>query len=262
MAQARTWAVGLVGVTGALVEVAVDDAPGAPGLSLVGLPDAVVRQSVDRVRAAVRRCGWAFPDGRVTISLSPAAMPKQGAGFDLALAVAALAATGKMVLHGVDRPVFLGEVGLDGSLRGVRGVLPGVLAARAAGLRTVVVPAASADEAALVGGVQVLAAEHLTEVVSHLRRGGARLTCHERGPAPPLPPGPDLSDVVGQVTGRRAVEVAAAGGHHLFLSGPPGAGKTMLASRLPGLLPGLDDELATEVTAVASVAGTLLPARR
>lgn len=259
MAQARTWAVGLVGVTGALVEVAVDDAPGAPGLSLVGLPDAVVRQSVDRVRAAVRRCGWAFPDGRVTISLSPAAMPKQGAGFDLALAVAALAATGKMVLHGVDRPVFLGEVGLDGSLRGVRGVLPGVLAARAAGLRTVVVPAASADEAALVGGVQVLAAEHLTEVVSHLRRGGARLTCHERGPAPPLPPGPDLSDVVGQVTGRRAVEVAAAGGHHLFLSGPPGAGKTMLASRLPGLLPGLDDELATEVTAVASVAGTLLP---
>ena len=175
MAQARTWSVGLVGVTGALVEVAVDDAPGAPALALVGLPDAVVRQSVDRVRAAVRRCGWSFPDGRVTISLSPAAMPKQGAGFDLALAVAALAATGRMALREVDRPVFLGEVGLDGSLRAVRGVLPGVLAARAGGFGTVVVPAANAAEAALVPGVTVLAAEHLREVVEPLRRSGATL---------------------------------------------------------------------------------------
>lgn len=259
MGQARTWSVGLVGVTGELVEVAVDDARGAPGLALVGLPDAVVRQSVDRVRAAVRRCGWAFPDGRVTISLSPAAMPKQGAGFDLALAVAALAATGKTALREVDRPVFLGEVGLDGSLRAVRGVLPGVLAARAAGFGTVVVPAANADEAALVGEVTVLAAEHLREVVAHLQRSGPALSAHRPGPPSPVAPGPDLADVVGQVTGRRAIEVAAAGGHHLLLAGPPGAGKTMLAERLPGLLPLLPDDVATEVTAIASVAGTLPP---
>lgn len=257
MALARTWSVGVAGVLGAMVEVEVDLAPGVPTVVLVGLPDAVVRQSVDRVRAAVVNCGHEFPLRRVTIGLSPAAMPKQGSGFDLAVAVAVLAGAGVLPRSAVEDLVLLGELGLDGSLRAVRGVLPSVLAAAQAGHRQVVVPAENADEAALVEGIEVLPAASLSAVVAHLGGRRERLPGHVRAPAPAVPPGPDLADVVGQAAGRRAVEVAAAGGHHLFLSGPPGAGKTMLAERLPGLLPLLDEDAALEVTAIASVAGTL-----
>jgi magnesium chelatase family protein len=255
---ARTWSVGLVGVRGAMVEVEVDMANGLPGVALVGLPDAVVRQSVDRVRAAVANAGASFPQRRITIGLSPASMPKQGSGFDLALAAAVLAAAGVVPAAAVDRLVLLGELGLDGSVRGIRGVLPAVLAAARAGHRQVVVPMANADEAALVEGSEVLAVTTLGELLDHLR-GENQLSRHHRAPVPPPPPGPDLGDVMGQAVGRRAVEVAAAGGHHLFLTGPPGAGKTMLAERLPGLLPPLDEEAALEVTAIHSVAGTLPP---
>lgn len=253
---ARTWSVGLAGVTGALVEVEVDIANGLPGTVLVGLPDAVVRQSLDRVRAALGNTGLDFPQRRVTIGLSPASMPKQGSGFDLAIAVAVLAASGTLPEGCADDVVFLGELGLDGGVRAVRGVLPAVLAAARAGRRRVVVPAENADEAALLPGTEVVAVDDLGQVLGHLS-GKRRLAAHVRAPGPPVPPGPDLADVVGQATGRRAVEVAAAGGHHLLLSGPPGAGKTMLAERLPGLLPPLDEATATEVTAIASVAGTL-----
>ena len=258
MTLARTWSVGLAGVTGALVEVEVDMSAGLPGVALVGLPDAVVRQSVDRVRAAVVNTGATWPMRRITIGLSPAAMPKQGSGFDLALATAVLAAAGSLPADAPDGLVLLGELGLDGSVRPVRGILPAVLAAIRAGHRTVVVPAGNADEAALVAGVEVLAAGTLGDLVDHLS-GRARLVPHVRGPLPPPAPVPDLGDVVGQSAGRRAVEVAAAGGHHLFLTGPPGAGKTMLAERLPGLLPVLDEQAALEVTAIHSVAGTLPP---
>ena len=256
MALARTWSVGLAGVQGAMVEVEVDLAPGVPTVVLVGLPDAVVRQSVDRVRAAVVNTGHEFPLRRVTIGLSPAAMPKQGSGFDLALAVAVLAGAKVLPAERVRDLVLLGELGLDGSLRAVRGVLPAVLAAVRAGHRQVVVPRDNADEAGLVDGVEVLAAGTLGDVVAHLA-GRTPLQVHRRGPTAAAPPGPDLADVVGQAAGRRALEVAAAGGHHLFLSGPPGAGKTMLAERLPGLLPPLDEQAALEVTAIASIAGTL-----
>jgi magnesium chelatase family protein len=255
---ARTWSVGLAGVHGAMVEVEVDMAAGVSHVVLVGLPDAVVRQSVDRVRAAVVNAGGSFPQRRITIGLSPAAMPKQGSGFDLALAAGILAASGAVPAEAVDRLVLLGELGLDGSVRGIRGVLPAVLAAARAGHRQVVVPAANAAEAALVESVEVLAAHTLAEVIDHLG-GRVVLPRHVRGALPDPPAVPDLGDVVGQASGRRAVEVAAAGGHHLFLTGPPGAGKTMLAERLPGLLPALDEQVALEVTAIHSVAGTLPP---
>ncbi|MGR7023410.1 YifB family Mg chelatase-like AAA ATPase [Geodermatophilus sp. URMC 62] len=258
MTLARTWSVGLAGVSGAMVEVEVDMSAGVPGVVLVGLPDAVVRQSVDRVRAAVVNTGASWPMRRITIGLSPASMPKQGSGFDLALAAAVLAAAGTVPADAADGLVLLGELGLDGSVRAVRGVLPAVLAAAAAGHGAVVVPAGNAEEAALVHGVEVLPAATLGDLVAHLS-GHARLLPHVRGPLPPPGPVPDLGDVVGQAAGRRAVEVAAAGGHHLFLTGPPGAGKTMLAERLPGLLPVLDERAALEVTGIHSVAGTLPP---
>ena len=258
MTVVRTWSVGLAGVSGAMVEVEVDMSAGVPGVALVGLPDAVVRQSVDRVRAAVVNAGGKWPMRRITIGLSPASMPKQGSGFDLALAAAVLAAAGTVPRSSVRRLVLLGELGLDGAVRGIRGVLPAVLAAARAGHRQVVVPVANADEAALVEGIEVLAAATLPELVGHLS-GRTVLPVHLRGALPAPPPPPDLADVVGQAAGRRAVEVAAAGGHHLFLTGPPGAGKTMLAERLPGLLPPLDEQAALAVTAIHSIAGTLPP---
>ena len=258
MTLARTWSVGLVGVRGAMVEVEVDMAAGLPGVALVGLPDAVVRQSVDRVRAAVANAGASFPQRRITIGLSPASMPKQGSGFDLALAAAVLAAAGVVPVAAVDRLVLLGDLGLDGSVRGIRGTLPAVLAAARAGHPQVVVPTANADEAALADGIEVLPVATLGALLNHLT-GREPVFRHRRGTVPAPLPGPDLGDVVGQAAGRRAVEVAAAGGHHLLLTGPPGAGKTMLAERLPGLLPPLDEQAALEVTAIHSIAGTLPP---
>ena len=206
MTLARTWSVGLAGVHGAMVEVEVDLAAGVPAVVLVGLPDAVVRQSVDRVRAAVVNAGATFPQRRITIGLSPASMPKQGSGFDLALAAAVLAAAGAVPRRSVERLVLLGELGLDGSVRAIRGVLPAVLAAAAAGHTQVVVPAGNADEAALVEDVEVLAAETLTQVLDHLARR-APMAPHVRGRSPDQPPGPDLGDVLGQAAGSRSASM-------------------------------------------------------
>lgn len=256
----RTCAVALLGLHGHLVEVEAHLAASLPAFTLVGLPDAALAESRDRVRAAVTSSGLAWPNRRITVNLSPATLPKTGSGFDLAVAVATLAGAGVVDPARAAEWVHLGELGLDGRVRPVRGVLPAVAAAVAAGRPRVVVPAGNAAEAALVPGADVLAAEHLAQVAA---RHGADVEVPdvEAVPAVPVAPPPgsgtaDLADVRGQEEARLGVEVAAAGGHHLLLVGPPGTGKTMLAARMPGLLPDLGDADAVEVTALHSVAGT------
>ncbi|MBI3689075.1 MAG: YifB family Mg chelatase-like AAA ATPase [Actinobacteria bacterium] len=257
MALARTRSVTVLGVDGHLVDLEADLSAGLPGFSLVGLPDEALSESRDRVRAAMLNSGLAWPARRITVGLLPASLRKHGSHFDLALALAIGGAAGQVPVGALDDVVVLGELGLDGRVRPVRGVLPAVVAAARAGVRRVLVPRANAAEAALVSGVEVRGAARLADVAAWLRGDPADVVVGRPSGQPARVAGPDLDDLVGQAVGRRAVEVAAAGGHHLFLSGPPGSGKTMLAERLPGLLPALDDEAALEVTAIHSVAGAL-----
>ncbi len=256
-ALARSWSVGLTGLQGHLVEVEADLAQGLPGLTVIGLPDASVGEARDRVRAAIVNSGERWPAQRITLALSPASVPKRGSGFDLALAAAVLAADGVVPVEALHRRVLLGELGLDGRVRPVPGVLPSLLTAVRAGICRAVVPGANLSEARLLPDLEAAGVATLHDLVRLLR--GEDYESGEpapTSPATPLAP-PDLRDVAGQTAGRTAVEVAAAGGHHVFLLGPPGAGKTMLAERLPGLLPPLSLDAALEVTAIHSVAGLL-----
>ncbi|CAN5762816.1 YifB family Mg chelatase-like AAA ATPase [soil metagenome] len=259
MALACAAAIGLLGLQGHLVEIEADIGDGLPTFTMVGLPDASVREARDRMRAAVVNSQLRWPQRRMTVNLTPATLPKHGSAFDLALAIAVLAANGDLPPPARDGPVFLGELGLDGAVRPVLGVLPAVLAAQAAGRDRVIVPAGNLAEAALVPAMSVSGVTRLADLVAHLRGEPDRLVTASAVVEPVPVPGADLRDVVGQAGGRRALEVAAAGGHHLYLHGPPGAGKTMLAERLPGILPLLPDEEALEVTAIHSVAGALPP---
>lgn len=268
----RSLAVGLVGLEGHLVEVEADVAGGLPAFTLVGLPDAALVEARDRVRAAAANAGCPLPTRRITVNLSPAAVPKAGTAFDLAVAAALLAASGQVPADPVAGRVHLGELRLDGRVRPVRGVLPAVMAAVRSGRSRFVVPQGNVAEARLVPGAEVTGVRHLADVVA-LYRGepppvlddldtGSRAAGMDGQPPTAAASAADLdvldlADVVGQVEARQALEVAAAGGHHLLLVGPPGAGKTMLAARLPGLLPALTEAEALEVTAVHSVAGTL-----
>lgn len=281
MGFARTCSVALVGVEGVVVEVQADLEPGIAAFTLVGLPDKSLIESRDRVRAAVVNSGADWPQKKLTVGLSPASVPKGGSGFDLAVACAVLGAAERIDPRVLADIVMIGELGLDGRVRPVRGVLPAVLAAADAGYEQVVVPECTAGEATLVPGVSVLGVRSLRQLIAVLTDEPVPdEEPEERGRPDPLLSGLsmpgggagtglggpfadghglDLSDVVGQRSARTAIEVAAAGGHHLMLSGPPGAGKTMLAERLPAVLPPLTRGESLEVTAIHSVAG-MLPA--
>ncbi|MFB7498680.1 YifB family Mg chelatase-like AAA ATPase [Streptomyces sp. NPDC056161] len=283
MGFARTCSVALVGVEGVVVEVQADLEPGVAAFTLVGLPDKSLTESRDRVRAAVVNSGASWPSKKLTVGLSPASVPKAGSGFDLAVACAVLGAAERIDPRVLADIVMIGELGLDGRVRPVRGILPAVLAAADAGYEQVVVPECAAAEASLVPGVSVLGIRSLRQLIAvladepvpdeepdepgrpdSLRAGlrvpGAGAATGMRGIGA-AQHDHDLADVVGQHSARTAVEVAAAGGHHLFLEGPPGAGKTMLAERLPAVLPRLGREESLEVTAVHSVAGLLPPGK-
>ncbi|MEU0944605.1 YifB family Mg chelatase-like AAA ATPase [Streptomyces canus] len=285
MGFARTCSVALVGVEGVVVEVQADLEPGVAAFTLVGLPDKSLTESRDRVRAAVVNSGGEWPQKKLTVGLSPASVPKAGSGFDLAVACAVLGAAERIDPRVLADIVMIGELGLDGRVRPVRGILPAVLAAADAGYEQVVVPECAAAEASLVPGVSVLGVRSLRQLIAVLADEpvpdeephepgrpdpllaglrvpgtGAATGMHSAGAAQ-QDHGHDLADVVGQTSARTAVEVAAAGGHHLFLEGPPGAGKTMLAERLPAVLPPLAREESLEVTAVHSVAGLLPPGK-
>ncbi|GAA0801013.1 YifB family Mg chelatase-like AAA ATPase [Spirilliplanes yamanashiensis] len=256
MSYAKVLAVGLTGVTGHVVAVEADLALGLPAMTLTGLPDTALNEARDRVRAAIVNSGRTWPNRRITVNLLPATLPKHGSGFDLPVAVAVLASAGELPPAPLDGVALIGELGLDGTVRPVRGVLPMAVAAARAGLTHLIVPAANAREASAVPGLTVRAVDTLHRLLAYVRDGGALLDPPPPDDAPSTSM-PDLADVTGQALARRALEVAAAGGHNLSLLGPPGAGKTMLAERLPSILPPLSDADAMEVTAVHSIAGAL-----
>ncbi|MEV4225958.1 ATP-binding protein [Streptomyces bobili] len=285
MGFARTCSVALVGVEGVVVEVQADLEPGVAAFTLVGLPDKSLSESRDRVRAAVVNSGGEWPQKKLTVGLSPASVPKAGSGFDLAIAAAVLGAAERIDPRVLADIVMIGELGLDGRVRPVRGILPAVLAAADAGYEQVVVPECAVAEASLVPAISVLGVRSLRQLIAVL---ADEPVPHEEPDEPGRPDplmaglrlpgtgavtgvhglgaalhdqGHDLADVVGQRSARTAVEVSAAGGHHLFLEGPPGAGKTMLAERMPAVLPRLSREESLEVTAVHSVAGLLPPGK-
>ncbi len=257
---AKVWSASLVGIDAVKVGVEVDLAGGLPGIVVVGLPDTAVQESKERVRAAVKNAGYLFPMRKIVVNLTPADLRKEGPSFDLPIGVGIMAASEQVNTDLLDEYLFLGEVSLDGSLRPVAGVLAIAAAAKRMGIKGLVVPANNAREAAVVKGLLVFGFNHLSEVGEFLSVPNQR-SCEEFNSMEELERtrfvGPDLQEVKGQSHARRALEIAAAGGHNLIFVGPPGSGKTMLARRLPGILPPLSFEEALEVTQIHSVAGLL-----
>lgn len=259
---ARTWAVALTGLNGHMVDVEADLSQQTPGFDLIGLADRALGEAVRRVHNACRNSGLDLPRRKLTVNLSPASLPKHGSAFDLAIAIAAFGTAGTLDQASLTRTVHLGELGLDGRLRPIPGVLPALHAAREAGFERAVVPFANEAEARLVPGLEVHAAVSLADVA--LLHGadvpdlGDPEPVRAAAAAQTSGPTPELADVIGQEDAVAALVVAAAGGHHILLSGPPGAGKTMLARRLGGILPDLDEELALEAASIRSLAGETL----
>ncbi len=248
---------GLCGIDGYPVEVEADISQGLPGFDVVGMPGTAVKESRDRVRAAMKNCGFSFPVSHITVNLAPADIKKEGAVYDLPLLLSLLRAAGQLTLS-LDGMAFIGELSLTGDIRPVHGVLPMLLAARKAGLHTAFIPHANAAEGAVVDGIAVYAVDHIKTLLAHLTN---------EKPLSPLPQTafcphaddttPDFSDVMGQAVPRRAMEIAAAGNHNILMVGPPGSGKSMLAKRLPSILPDMTREEALEATSVHSIVGEL-----
>jgi len=250
----------LVGLDGILVQVEVDTSNGLPSLTIVGLPDAAVKESSERVRAAIKNSGLLFPRKRLTVNLAPADIRKAGPAYDLPIAVGILLASEQAWPQATEGALFVGELSLDGSVRHIPGVLPIVAVARREGLRRVFVPAADAPEAALVRGLEVIPVESLGQLAAHLQ-GLREIPPYQAGLDPASQAAPryaaDFADIKGQEHVKRALEVAAAGGHNVLMVGPPGAGKTLLARSVPSILPVMTLEEALEVTKIYSVAGLL-----
>ena len=252
----------VIGLDGAVVEVEVDIASGNAHFVVVGLPDAAVQESKERVRAAIRNSGCTFPYKRIAVSLAPAELKKEGASYDLPIAVAILEASGQLVLTNRDQ-LFLGELALDGALRPTSGILSIVALAKEKGVAEVYVPAINAAEAALIGGVRIMPVKNLTQLVTHLRGEGDIGLYSNEGKEVEykgiLYTGTDLADIKGQEHAKRALEISASGSHNVLFIGPPGTGKTLLARALPSILPEMTTEESLEVTRIYSVAGLLPP---
>ncbi|MGC9456211.1 MAG: YifB family Mg chelatase-like AAA ATPase [Halothiobacillaceae bacterium] len=252
MALAQLHARALAGLEAPEVTVEAHSAGGLPGMTLVGLPETAVKESRDRVRAALQSAGFTLPASRFTLNLAPADLPKDGTRFDLAIALALLVATDQLPAEALEGHELIGELSLSGALRPVPGALPAALAARDSG-RVLVLPEASVVEARLIPGARLLPVDHLNRLVAHLN-GRARLEPEIPDPPPVAPTqGPDMAEVRGQHRARRALEISAAGAHNLLMIGPPGSGKSMLAQRLPGILPTMTEQEALEAAAIASV---------
>ncbi len=249
------------GIDALPVHVEVDVSFGLPSFTMVGLPDPSVRESRDRVRSAIRNSGFEFPPHRITVNLAPADVRKAGASFDLPIALGVLAATGVVERREVEDTVLLGELSLDGGIQATRGVLPIAAAACRHGATTILLPSGNAVEAAVVERLGIIPVDSLTEAVTALNAPEAAVRAVVVPPAPPrVGPAVDFCEIRGQLVARRALEIAAAGGHNLLLVGPPGAGKTMMARRVPGIMPELTLEESLECTSIHSVCGLLPPA--
>src|SRR5579883_799986 len=252
----------MLGIDGYVVRVEADSAPGTPGFDLIGLPDRALREARDRVRAAIFNSGFLYPAGRLLVNLSPADIHKEGPAFDLAIALALLAIDEQVDRLSLQSFVALGELGLDGTVNSTAGMLPMLLGTRGSGFTRVIVPASSTDEALLVEGLEVYAAASLAQAVAIVLGHGSKYRVTASGStvaAPRRTKKDDYADVRGQHAAKRALEIAAAGGHNLLLVGPPGCGKTMLAQRLPSILPPVSPNEALDVTKIYSVAGLLGP---
>lgn len=256
---AKVYSCAVLGLDGQIIEVEIDKGGGVPKFIMVGLPDAAVQESRVRVRAAIRNSSLNFPMGLYTVNLAPADLPKSGPAYDLPIAVGVLAATRQVPLDALEKAIFIGELALDGSLRHVNGILPMTDYARRQGFTALYVPAVDAAEAALIENIAVIPVDHLSQLVNHLS-GVVPILPQQRLPDDLQPQDVypvDLADVKGQEHVKRALEVAAAGGHNMLMSGPPGAGKTLLARCLPTILPRLSEEEALDVTRIYSVADQL-----